>query len=485
MNPIETPQTRCRAGTARADITPPVGIYHRAWGAATHDRANGVHRPLLADVLWMEPLAGGHAQGQFLVMLDHCILEKAEVERMTSAICRASGAVPAQVQLTVSHTHAAGLMLRGRTPYPGGELIGPYLDSFADRLVELAPRAMRDARPATILYGWGRCNLAAHRDAWDERAGQFVCGLDPAGPADDTVLVARIVADGGGVVADVVNYACHPTTLAWDNTAISPDYVGALRETVERHSGTPCLFLQGASGDLGPREGFVGDPAVADRNGRQLAFAALAALESLPPPGTRYAYQGPTISGAVIGTWQHEPLAHGVRESQAHWHCRQWTLDLPYRADLPAAEEVRRQQAHWQVEEARARAEGNLVSARDCRARVERMTRLLARLGEIPPGEAFPLKITLWRLGDAVWLFVPGEHYQALQTSLRERFAGRPIVVVTLTGDSVPGYVPTAATYGKGIYQESIALVAPGCAEALVEEIASRIDSGENERADG
>jgi hypothetical protein len=454
------------------------------WGAATHDRATGVHRPLLADVLWLEPLAGGHAQGQLLVTLDHCILEKAEVERMTAAICRASGAAPAQVQLTTSHTHAAGLMLRGRASYPGGELIGPYLDSVADRLAELAPRAMRDARPATILYGWGRCNLAAHRDAWDESTRQFVCGLNPAGSADDTVLVARIVADGGGLVADVVNYACHPTTLAWDNTAISPDYVGALRETVERHSGAPCLFLQGASGDLGPREGFVGDPAVADRNGRQLAFASLAALESLPPPGTHYVYQGPIVSGAVIGTWRHEPLAQRVCESQARWHCRQWTMDLPYRADLPAAEEVRTQQAHWQAEETRARAEGNLVAARDCRARVEQTTRWLARLGEIPPGEAFPLRITLWRLGDAVWLFVPGEHYQALQTSLRARFAGRPIVIVTLTGGWLPGYVPTAATYGKGIYQESIALVAPGFAEALVEEIASRIGSGEEERVD-
>ena len=97
--------------------------------------------------------------------------------------------------------------------------------------------------------------------------------------------MARIVADDGGAIADVVNYACHPTTLAWDNTLISPDYVGAMRETVERHSGAPCLFLQGASGDLGPREGFVGDPAVADRNGRQLAFAALAALAT--PPAAR------------------------------------------------------------------------------------------------------------------------------------------------------------------------------------------------------
>jgi hypothetical protein len=83
MNPIDTPQTRCRAGIARCDITPPVGIYHRMWGAAVHDRATGVHRPLLATVLWLEPLEGDRAQGQLVVALDHCIFEKAEVDRMT------------------------------------------------------------------------------------------------------------------------------------------------------------------------------------------------------------------------------------------------------------------------------------------------------------------------------------------------------------------------------------------------------------------
>src|SRR5205809_7772519 len=51
---VDTPQTRCRAGVARGDITPPVGIYHRMWGAATHDRATAVHRPLLATLLWLQ-----------------------------------------------------------------------------------------------------------------------------------------------------------------------------------------------------------------------------------------------------------------------------------------------------------------------------------------------------------------------------------------------------------------------------------------------
>src|SRR5581483_9438600 len=109
---------------------------------------------------------------------------------------------------------------------------------------------------------------------------QFVCGFNPGGPVDDTVLVGRITGDDGRMIGTVVNYACDPTTLAWENTLISPDYVGAMREVVEQATGAPCQFLQGASGDIGPREGFVGDVAVADRNGRQLGYAALVALET-------------------------------------------------------------------------------------------------------------------------------------------------------------------------------------------------------------
>jgi hypothetical protein len=122
-----------------------------------------------------------------------------------------------------------------------------------------------------------------------------VCGLNPDGPTDDTLLVSKIMAESGKLIGTLVNYACHPTTLAWQNTLISPDYIGALRETVEAECHAPCLFLQGASGDLGPREGYVGDTAVADRNGRQLGFAALA-LEALPPPGTQFVMPGQLLA---------------------------------------------------------------------------------------------------------------------------------------------------------------------------------------------
>ena len=51
MTHVDSPENICRAGVARCDITPPVGIYHRMWGAALHDRSTGVHRPLTATVL--------------------------------------------------------------------------------------------------------------------------------------------------------------------------------------------------------------------------------------------------------------------------------------------------------------------------------------------------------------------------------------------------------------------------------------------------
>src|SRR5262249_54961517 len=172
-----------------------------------------------------------------------------------------------QILVLFSHTHAAGLMDLGRSSLPGGDLIAPYLDDLAGRLAALVRQARAAVEPVTVSYGTGRCSLAANRDFWDADSGQFVCGLTPAGPADDTVLVARITAASGVPLATVVNYACHPTTLAWQNTLISPDFPGAMREVVESATGVPCLFIQGASGDLGPREGYVGDPGTADRNG--------------------------------------------------------------------------------------------------------------------------------------------------------------------------------------------------------------------------
>ncbi len=180
---VETPQSRCRAGFARADVTLPAGIYHRMWGAALHDRATGTHRPLTATALWLEPADGGD---RLLVLgLDHCNLDRVEMDSIRRAVAGSAPLAPEQVHVALSHTHGSGWMSRTRSHLPGGELIGPYLDRLAESCAALAAMAGNAARPATLVYGTARCSLAAHRDYPDEATGQFVCGFndDPPGRA--------------------------------------------------------------------------------------------------------------------------------------------------------------------------------------------------------------------------------------------------------------------------------------------------------------
>src|SRR5258708_11748968 len=83
-----------------------------------------------------------------------------------------------------------------------------------------------------------------------------------------------------------------------------------MRAIVESATGNaPCLFLQGNSGDLAPRDDYAGDPAVADRNGSILGYAALATLTSMLPAGTRLDYAGVVESGAPLATWSPRPQA--------------------------------------------------------------------------------------------------------------------------------------------------------------------------------
>jgi hypothetical protein len=104
------------------------------------------------------------------------------------------------------------------------------------------------------------------------------------------------------------------------------------------------------------------------------------------------------------------------------------------------------------------------------------MTRQRARLAQLPPGASYPYRASCWRLGDAVWVAVEGEPYNLLQRELRQRFPQAPIVVIALAGGWGPSYLPERDTYGKGIYQESVAVLAPGSLETLIEALTGEIE---------
>jgi hypothetical protein len=436
-------------GVARRDITPPVGIYARNWGAATHDVAAGIHRPLTATALSLQP--GPGESPLILFALDLGWWRTVEDEwRLRRGIIESLGLPVENVVVNLSHTHSGPALCLEDSDKPGGAFIAPYLQEVASAVVEAAREALANRTAATLDWTFGHCALARHRDL--PAGARFLCGFNPEGLPDQTLLAGRVSDPQGRLLATVANYACHPTTLAWQNQLISPDYVGAMREVVETHTAAPCLFLQGASGELAPREQYTGDTAIADANGRQLGFAVLAALESMLPAAAALEFGGVAESGAPLAVW-HRTAADPPREMSA---CV-IEVELPLKNNLRSL----------------ATIESEL---RNCTNHVmsERLRRELRVRRTVGDSQTSKLGCWLWRLGDALLVGTPAEPYAGLQKELRRAFAPRPVVVMNVTNGH-RGYLPPADLYAQNLYQVWQTPFARGSLENLTAAVRNRL----------
>ena len=444
-----------RVGIARVDITPPVGIFARNWGAAAHDVADSIHRPLSLTALTIRereadsPVVLVDADLGFWTALDR-------FRRLRAQVLEELQLESSRFIFALTHTHASPHLCDPTEGMAGGEILQQWMSQLGPAIVRAVREALDSEQSSTVDWNWGRCQLAVTRDLADPTPGctRRICGYDPSTPADQTLLLGRVSDPYGRVRATLVNYACHPTTLAWSNHAISPDYIGAMRETIEAAiPGSTAFFLQGASGELSPRYQYVGETAVADRHGRQLGYAALATLEDMEPAGTRLAFDRVVESGAPLAVWTHRPCVPSTIVAAV-----EGSVDLPLKRDLPTADELDRQY-------------------RECpdRALAERLRRkrnLRRVLGE---GPAFTMPIWAWRIGDAIVVGCMAEAYSLTQTSLRARFPDVHLVCMNLINGTI-GYLPPAERYDLDLYQVWQSPFERGCLERYIEATAQLID---------
>lgn len=434
---------RGRIGVATVDITPPVGIYARNWGAAKHDVADWIHRKLTLNalvlcetdsqqpVVFLDADLGWWRSLPTFYRFQSRLLEKLKLDE-TSLI------------FGVTHTHASPPLTDPDPDLPASESLAEFLEQVFEASVKVALQAMKNATEAVVEWTTGRCELAGMRDLPDPDGARLICGWNPDEPADDTLVVGRISDLEGALQAVIVNYACHPTTLAWENTAVSPDYPGAMRETIQKTLGVPALFMQGASGELAPRYQYVGDPAVADRHGRQLAYATLATLENMEPPGTRLEFQGVMESGAPLAVWKHAM----VTPVSLLKH-KKFTVAMPLK-DWPTADELEQQR--------------QACTDRALEERLRRRRNIRRGIGD---GDTLELPIWMWRMGDTILVGSPTESYSILQRTLRERFPERTIVCLNLINGTT-GYLTPEELYDLDLYQVWQTPFARGGLEKLI-----------------
>lgn len=425
---------RAHIGFSRREITPPFGIYGRMWGASSHDKSEGSHKALYVTA--MAFASSPHEKPALLVGVDAASLgdlagrEGLEIRNATLAALEIP---PSHLMLACSHTHASPWAARSRSHMPGGELIEPYLALVTSAIIDACQEAVHRMEESIITFAKGSCSLASNRDMVDpHNPSRYLTGFNPQITADDTVMVGRVARSSDRkIIGTIVNYACHPTTLGWDNKLISPDYVGSMRETVESATGgAPTLFLQGASGELGPAHQYVGESGVADHHGKQLGYAALAALAGMNEPGKRMEFIRAVESGAPLGFW--EPVSYPVSTEVAI-----------------AAEETSLPTKPWPTSDELDIA---IAQESDSFAR-ERLFRKKTIAALMSAGSGISLTSFGWRIGNVLFVGAQCEVYSYWQRALREKYPEHGVVAITCVDYEAIGYVVPDELHDLNLYQ--------------------------------
>jgi len=243
-------QHNFRAAVVKMDITPDNSQqllgYQARKSTSVHDRI--FHRIVAMDD-GITPF--------YLISSDLCIISPDEYDKVAARLQKELGIDPLNVWWTTTHTHSA--------PEVGpadvsrvfmGERYLHQVDSVytamvEQQLVDGVRKAQQQLAPARLGTGWGYAQANINRRARNMN-GKSSLGMDPDGPVDRRIGMLRIDKADGSPLATIANYAMHGTVLGGQNMAISGDGPGIVAEYVEKQSGAPMLFINGAAGNIAP-----------------------------------------------------------------------------------------------------------------------------------------------------------------------------------------------------------------------------------------
>lgn len=425
------------AGAVSVDITPPVGIHLHNWAYSPHSTATGIHQSLKAQIL----AVGNDETGfrQLIISVDFgWWMSAADEWAFRNAILEATQLPEAQLILALTHTHSGPSISRDDRDRPGGHLIDPYLDSTQEKISLAAKDVMTKIVPCFIDWTYGFCSLAVNRDLYRSDEKRYVLAANDEVPADSTLLVGRVTSLDNLPIAVIANYAAHPTSLGGLNSKISPDFVGSAREIVEKEHGGVFLYLQGASGDLSPRQQYAQETNVAEKNGLILGHAVLGTLLGMLEPGKTHSYDVTIESGAPLGTFVSKlkpPESLQVSETRM--------LSLRTQKNEPPP----------------------TTNATVMADRLLRASRIIGNVNS----QTTEFPVTFWKVGEAVFIAYPGEAYSLLQESVRSAFPEKFLLFINLANGAHCGYVAPQIAYDTVRYQAWQSPLHAGCLEQLIE----------------
>lgn len=453
---------RFQAGIGRANITPPLSAPHAGWGAQTHIYADGVENDLWATVL---AISDGQRTA-VLVELDLVIISREESDTIRSAVAEILDIPVESVRVAVSHNHAGPPPSSWSWMPEGRDALRSYYQVLPSLVSGAALYAWRTRSPARVGVGHGESNIAVNRREIAP-TGQTVTGVNHDGPIDPDLLVTRIDALDGSPIAVILGYTMHPTTMGPTNRMVTPDWPGHLKRVVERNTGAMSLFVQGATGDIGPGpDGFTDDLRVIRRIGAVLGNEAGRVYHEMELPPREFSHERVWDSGAPLGKWASRELdmPDPIVDVRTTW------VELPVAAQTPLED------AKSAAEAAQARL-ADLIKKNapeseieDATFAVKRTNMTLSRSQTFGGRETFPIEVSAVRIGELVIVGCEGEPFSRIGRRVKE---GSPFEHTWFGGytGGWMGYIPTSDEIPKAGYEVETSPYKQEAAELLANDV--------------
>lgn len=224
------------AGSAKMEITGPIGAPLNGYGDRMGRSSVSVHDPLWARALYLDD----GTTKLFLVGTDLCLINPELRERV---LALAPAEVPKEnIILTATHTHSGqgGMIKQHPFRFVSGRFVPEVLESTARGIAQSMHEAYNRRRRAAIGFGTAQQNdLSVNRRY-------------RGGPIDEQIGVILVEDADGNAISVVTNFAAHPTSVPdSDHYAYSADYPGFYYDEIEKNAAEGCvaLFLNGAEGN--------------------------------------------------------------------------------------------------------------------------------------------------------------------------------------------------------------------------------------------
>jgi len=430
-----------QAGAGQAEITPLIGTPLSGFIARENRPSTGIDTPLFVRALALEN------QNQVFLMLSYELLGIAKVleEEILAGLENGLEAVFARERcvLTATHNHSGpptGLLLGEAPPDP------QYVEYLVAQSLSAARQALAALQPAQLFATERRLPALTYNRRAVLPDGRVSIAPVPdlpvmrRGPLDDRMTILLWCDLSGRSLAALVNFACHGVAVLSQN--IGADIPGALATEIGARLGAPCLFLQGAAGDTNPTT------VTADRAELEVWLAqALTHLGDLEE-SLRPAPSLPLAAACHPFSLEFAPLpSQETAERQAQEFRRIAAGDLTS-SDLKAAIRTFKNTMNLPLDAALDPAKSHFVA----QVLAEHATGVLAAAHQDAPLPMLATRICIWRLGELLLVFLPGEIFSS--TGLKIRSLREDLVTLPVTYLApLVGYIPDQEALALGGYE--------------------------------